>query len=374
MTKADKRTAHKPSPLEEILVRLIEDHGPIRVSDYMADVLGHPQHGYYMTQTAFGADGDFTTAPEISQVFGELIGAWVINAWEEIGSPSFVNLIELGPGRGTLMADILHTARIRPKFQKALGVYMVENSGRQRYEQQRKLHDTEVPITWATELHDIPFAPTIIVANEFFDCLPVRQFVRTAAREDACWRERLIGITEDTPPQLRFTLSDELHEAPPHVPDFSQPDDIFETSEDTHAVIGEIAERFESHKGRALIIDYGHARSGFGDTLQAIRDHHYWPALASPGEADLTAHVDFQAIRKEAEARGMEVAGAVEQGLFLKRLGIEERANALLGNIPPEERQAFETAVRRLVMPDQMGTIFKAVCLSSAGLPDPAGF
>lgn len=374
MTKADKRTDHAPTPLEEILVRLIEDHGPIRVSDYMADVLGHPQHGYYMTQTAFGADGDFTTAPEISQVFGELIGAWVINAWEEIGSPSFVNLIELGPGRGTLMADILRTAKIRPKFQKALSVYMIENSGRQRYEQQRKLQDTEVPITWATELHDIPFAPTIIVANEFFDCLPVRQYVRTAARDGACWRERLVGLTEETPPKLRFTLSDDLHEDPPHVPEFSQPDDIFETSEATRAIVGEIAERFESHKGRALIIDYGHARSGFGDTLQAIRDHHYWPPLASPGDADLTAHVDFQAIRKVAETGGLDATGAVEQGLFLKRLGIEERANALLENMKPEERQAFEAGVRRLVMPDQMGSIFKAVCLSSAGLPDPAGF
>ncbi|NHK27745.1 class I SAM-dependent methyltransferase [Parvularcula flava] len=377
MTDPKKQEDRGPTPLEEILVRLIEDHGPIRVSDYMADVLGHPQHGYYMTQTAFGQDGDYITAPEINQVFGELIGAWLVQAWEDIGAPSFFNLIELGPGRGTLMADILRTAKkVKPKFLDAAGIYMVETSGRQRYQQQRKLHETGLDITWAADISDIPLAPTLIVANEFFDCMPIRQFVRTATQNESCWRERLVDVSRDdnNRPRLHFTLSKELHETPRGAPDFSKPEDIFEISDDARDVIEDIAGRFANHKGRALIIDYGHTRSGFGDTLQAMQAHHYWPVLSSPGEADVTAHVDFEALSREGLARGLEAHGTIEQGLFLGRLGIEQRARKLLENIIEIERPAFENGVRRLVEPDQMGTMFKVLCLSSPGLTTPAGF
>ena len=371
----DPKPQQKPAqtPLEEILTRLIADHGPIRVSDYMADALGHPQHGYYMTHQAFGADGDYITAPEISQVFGELIGAWLVNAWEEIGAPSMVHLIELGPGRGTLMADILRAAKIRPKFLKAIHVYMIETSGRQRYQQQRLMQDQGVPVTWAAELDDIPLAPTLIVANEFFDCLPIRQFVRTTGRDRACWRERLVGLTEDEQ-RLRFTLSEELHETPAGAPEFSKPEDVFETCEAGLAVVEEIAARFQNHKGRALIIDYGHTEAAFGDTLQALQNHHFWPVLSSPGHADVTAHVDFAALARHGAAHGLAVAGPTEQGDFLMRLGIRERGEALLANMSDEARPAFIKQVERLVLPDQMGRLFKVLCLSSDNLDLPAGF
>jgi NADH dehydrogenase [ubiquinone] 1 alpha subcomplex assembly factor 7 len=375
MTSKPAYDTHPITPLEERLVALIEDHGPIRIGDYMADALGHPQHGYYMTQNALGAEGDFTTAPEISQIFGELIGAWLINAWEQIGAPSLVNLIELGPGRGTLMSDILRTAEVRPKFRKALRVYMVETSGRLRYAQQRKLADSKVPVTWATEMHDIPAAPTLIIANEFFDCLPIRQFVRTTAREEPCWQERLVGITQvNGENRLCYTFSEELHPTPEGTPAGAQPQDMFEVCEEGRDIIKEIALRFADHKGRALIIDYGHGRSGFGDTLQALRNHRFWPPLAEPGMADVTAHVDFAALARTGRDQGLLVHGPELQGRLLSRLGLKERAQMLAERATEEQREQIISGAKRLVDTDEMGTLFKALCLSSAGLPAPAGF
>ena len=363
------------TPLEERLITLIEDHGPIRVGDYLADALGHPQHGYYMTGAAFGQDGDFTTAPEISQVFGELIGAWLINSWEEIGAPSLFNLIELGPGRGTLMADILRTAKVRPKFLKAVRVYMVETSGRQRYNQQRALQEAGVPVTWATEMHDIPAAPTLVIANEFFDCLPIRQFVRTADREEPCWRERLVGLTGSGPDKrLCFVLSEERYETPTGAPPGAKPEDIFEVSEDAQDIIRDIAVRLGNHKGRTLIIDYGHGRSGFGDTLQALRKHRYWPPLDEPGLADVTAHVDFAALARTGREQGLLVHGPELQGRFLTRLGLEERKAALLKKATSEEAGLISSGADRLVHADEMGTLFKVLSLSSPMLQAPAGF
>ena len=363
------------TPLEERLLTLIEDHGPIRVGDYMADALGHPQHGYYMTSAAFGAEGDFTTAPEISQIFGELVGAWLVQAWEDIGAPSLFNLIELGPGRGTLMADILRTAKVRPKFLKAVRTYMIETSGRQRYTQQKTLQQAGVPITWATEMHDIPPAPTLIIANEFFDCLPIRQFVRTADRGTKCWREKLVGYQDQGGERrLCFVHSEALYETPSGAPAGAKPEDIFEVSEDAQSLISDIAGRLSAHKGRALIIDYGHGRSGFGDTLQALRDHRYWPPLAEPGMADVTAHVDFAALARTGREHELLVHGPELQGRFLTRLGLEQRKAALLSKAPAEKQELISTGAARLVNADEMGTLFKAMCLSSPGLVAPAGF
>lgn len=361
------------TPLEERLVKLIKDHGPIRVGDYMADALTHPQHGYYSTQQAIGAAGDFTTSPEISQVFGELIGSWLVHAWAEMGAPSAFNLVEMGPGRGTLMADILRVAKVRPRFLEAVHVYMIESSGRLRYHQKRWLHETGVRITWADRLEDVPAGPLLIVANEFFDCLPIRQFVRTADKDGRPWRERLVGLTDDE--QLAFVLSDARFADQPGMPPGAQPEDIYETCAAALDVVAEISHRFREHKGRALIIDYGHGRSGFGDTFQAMRHHAHWPVLHKPGLADVTAHVDFAALARRARREDVRADGPVMQRDFLARLGLRVRLDALLGSVDDETtKEAVRSAALRLVEPDGMGQLFKVMAISPMGVSAPPGF
>ena len=272
--------AVETTPLEERLIDLIKLKGPITVADYMADALGHPHEGYYMRQTSIGAEGDFTTAPEISQVFGELIGLWLVEAWRGMGSPKSFNLVELGPGRGVLMADILRAARLRPEFTKSAMVWLLETSGRLRHEQQKQLRGSEIKPFWADEFADIPPGPSLIVANEFFDCLPIRQFERV----ENGWRERLVGLDPDGK-KLAFVLG--RTPPPPDIglPDISEsaPGDIFEISPETQSAVTEICASLTEHGGHALIIDYGHMASGFGETLQAVRNHQYWPPLASRG-------------------------------------------------------------------------------------------
>jgi NADH dehydrogenase [ubiquinone] 1 alpha subcomplex assembly factor 7 len=374
--------AAAPTPLEERLAQLIRDNGPISVGDYMSDALCHPQHGYYATRDPFGATrpgqpgGDFTTAPEISQVFGEVVGAWLIHAWTEIGEPSAFNLVELGPGRGTLMADVLRVGRVRPGFAKAASLYMVEASGRMRYAQQRTLRAAEPEVAaravWADRLDDVPAGPTLILANEFLDCLPIRQFVRTAERGEAPWRERLVGLDGD---RLVFVLSEERHPDPAGVPRGAQPEAVFEVSGAAQEVAGQIAARLVTDKGRALLIDYGHGRSGFGDTFQAVRAHAQWPVLSAPGEADVTVHVDFGALSRRARADGARVDGPVRQGDFLRRLGVEARA-AKLAEKAGDEASAKDilTGAERLIAPGQMGELFKVMAISSPSLGEPAGF
>ena len=370
---ASNPSKNTPTPLQQKLIALIRDHGPIRIGDYMADALGHPQFGYYISGAPFGADGDFTTAPEISQIFGELIGVWLIQSWREMGAPSLFNLIELGPGRGLLMSDILRTAKLDKRFLNAMRVYMVETSGRLRYEQQKQMQKAGIPVTWANDLYDIPAAPCLFVANEFFDCLPIRQFVREADGDR--WRERLVGMVDHSPQQnLCFVLSEKTYEQPEGAPAKSRPGDIFETCEPAQKLVDEIAARLKDHKGRALIIDYGHGRSGFGDTLQALRQHQYWHPLATPGEADVTAHVDFAALARTGRQRSILVHGPVLQGDFLTTLGIAERAATLIKRATPKQRDDLISGVERLIHPDQMGKLFKVLCLSSPGLATPAGF
>ena len=380
MSAAEPKTAPKaapaePTPLELRLTQLIRDHGPISVGDYMSDALCHPQHGYYATRDPFGPSkegqpgGDFTTAPEVSQLFGELVGAWLLHAWSEIGEPSAFNLIELGPGRGTLMADILRVGALRPAFLNAASVFMVEASGRMRYRQQRTLHEAghaRDRAVWADRLDDVPAGPTLLVANEFFDCLPIRQFER--ASED--WRERLVGLNADGT-GLAFVLAEA--EPPGDAPHGARPEDIYEVSEAGRALAAQIAERLIAHKGRALIIDYGHGRPGLGDTFQAVKRHAHWPVLASPGEADVTAHVDFSALARAARAGGARVDGPVRQGDFLRRLGIEQRL-ARVAEARPDAAEALRAGAQRLIAPDQMGHLFKVMAISSDGLGEPAGF
>lgn len=361
----------RKSPLEERLIDMIKLKGPISIADYMADALGHPHDGYYNSGASIGADGDFITAPEISQIFGELIGAWLVEAWREIGSPKSFNLIELGPGRGVLMADILRAAQLRRGFVDAANIWLVETSGRLRHEQQKRLRAAEPDVQWADTLDDAPPGPSLIVANEFFDCLPIRQFQKTQVG----WRERLIGLTSDEQ-SLAFTL-----DKTPPPPNLPLPDPlgiadgkIFEISEATRTFIADLCARLSESPARALIIDYGHRRAGLGDTLQSVRNHAFWPPLEAPGSADLTAHVDFEAIARIAIEAGAAVDGPVPQGEFLNRLGLALRVQTLSRGKSPSEREDIEGGAHRIAGPAQMGEIFKVLCVSSSGLPSPAGF
>lgn len=359
------------TPLEERLIDLIKLKGPISVADYMADALGHPHDGYYMSQTPFGVDGDFTTAPEISQVFGELIGLWLVDCWRAMGSPKDFNLVELGPGRGVLMEDILRAARLRPEFVKAAHLWLLETSGRLRVTQQKRLRGSGLEPMWADEFADIPTAPSLIVANEFFDCLPIRQFQRTKSG----WRERMIGLN-NAGDGLAFT-----HAAAPPPVSFKLPpaseaqeNDICEISFSGRDFAAELSALLAEHHGYVLIIDYGHLQSGLGDTLQAVRAHQYWPPLASPGRADLTAHVDFAALAETAFEHGAVAYGPIAQGEFLERLGLNLRVEMLCKGKHSKDAESIRAGAYRIAAPDQMGEVFKVMCMASPQCPAPAGF
>ncbi len=358
------------TPLEERLVDLIRLKGPITVADYMADALGHPNDGYYMSRTPFGAKGDFTTAPEISQIFGELIGLWLLENWRALGSPADFNLVEFGPGRGVLMEDILRATRLRSEFSKAACLWLLETSGRLRVEQQKRLRASGIKPLWADEFADIPPAPTLIVANEFFDCLPVRQFQRI----ERGWRERMVDIGDNgglafclgkTPPPADYKLPSD---------DDSEPGDIFEINFAARDFLSDVVAGLLTHGGAALIIDYGHAASGLGDTLQAVREHRFWPALSTPGQADLTAHVDFGALADIAVDAGAAVYGPTAQGRFLDRLGLALRTEMLCKGKSDEDQKKIRDGSERIAAPNKMGEIFKVMCITSPDLPAPPGF
>lgn len=367
MTDAAPR--HETTPLEDRLIALIRSRGPISIADYMADALFHPHDGYYTAQAPIGAAGDFTTSPEISQVFGELIGLWLVQSWTDMGSPTAFNLVELGPGRGVLMQDVLRAAKVRAEFLDAARVWLIETSGRLRHEQQRRLREDGITPEWADHFSEVPSAPTLIIANEFFDCLPIRQFVRTRAG----WRERLVGADAsglcfalaDTPPQAAAWLPDD---------DAALPGEILEVCEAAHALVEEIAGKLVMNGGRALIIDYGHVNAGLGDTLQAVRRHAPWPALKAPGAADITAHVNFEHLSRAAFAAGAAAYGPVSQGAFLERLGLPLRLERLSAGKSAAKAADLFAGAHRISSPAAMGELFKVFCVSSPNLSEPAGF
>lgn len=364
-------TIRETTPLEERLIALIKSRGPITVADYMEDALLHPHDGYYTSQAPIGAKGDFTTAPEISQIFGELIGLWLVQSWIDMGSPDAFNLVELGPGRGVLMQDILRAAKLRPAFLDAAHVWLVETSGRLRHEQQRRLRDAGIATDWADAFADVPPAPMLIVANEFFDCLPIRQFERC----EIGWRERMVGL-DAAGGALAFTLADTPPLPAIDLPDAAtmKPGAIFEIGAAADEMIDEIARSLSLHGGRALIVDYGHLHGGAGDTLQAVRRHAYWPVLASPGRADITAHINFERLARAAFAAGAAAHGPLSQGDFLRRLGLHMRLERLGFGKTPEEVADIFAGAHRISSPAQMGELFKVLCVSAPGLPDPEGF
>ncbi len=332
------------------------------VARYMALALGHPVHGYYATRDPFGVEGDFTTAPEISQMFGELIGLWAAEAWVLLGCPAPIALVELGPGRGTLMADALRAARVVPGFLSALSIHLVETSPVLRERQRDAMQAIARPVTWHGSLDEVPACPSIVIANEFLDALPVRQFVRSSAG----WHERVVGLTPDG--LLAFGIAAEPHARAAVCG--AQPGDVLEYGEAGISVMSTLARRLVAERGAALLIDYGHARTGVGDTLQAVKEHRFTDPLAEPGEADLTAHVDFASLARTARIAGAAVSEIVEQGSFLEALGIGTRASRLKERAGAAGRAAVDAALTRLTArdPPGMGRLFKVLGLAGPGL------
>lgn len=394
------------TPLGREIAATIRTDGPMRLDRYMALCLGHPRHGYYATRDPFGARGDFVTAPEISQMFGELIGLWTAEVWRLMGAPARFSLVELGPGRGTLMADLLRAGRIMPGFLDAAEVVLVETSPALREVQARRLEGRDVQ--WASSIKEVlaprrhpgrseaenrdrppseaPLQasdpgsaavaavrddagplPAIVISNEFFDALPVRQFLRT----NRGWRERLVGLGDDG--RLVFGLSPEPPSglALPDAPEGSER----EVSPEALAVAAAVATHVVAHGGACLSIDYGYG-AGSGDTFQAMKAHRFVDPLETPGEADLTAHVDFAALSAAAARAGAATMKLLPQADFLERLGLAARAERLAAEASPAQREAILAAGARLTdcAPRGMGALFKALAFGDPRLGALPGF
>ena len=351
----------------DLIKRRIAETGPLSVADFMRLALSEPGVGYYATRDPLGAAGDFVTAPEISQMFGEMIGLWCVDLWEKSGSPDPFLLVELGPGRGTLMADALRAARVRPEFLRAMRLHLVEISHPLRAQQAQRLN--AFAPTWHDEVAALPSGPMILLGNEFLDALPIHQFQMT----EHGWRERAVGLAGE---ELAWT-----HMAPGPEMSLMRPEhrkakagDIAETCPAALSLAGALAGRFARDAGVALLIDYGPARSGLGDSLQALRGHRPADSLREAGQADITAHVDFAALADAARAHGANAFGPIGQGQFLQVLGIEQRASMLAAKANEEDRAAIAAALHRLIAPLQMGSLFKALAIAAPQQTELAGF
>ena len=350
------------TPLGAQLIRRIESTGPLTVADYMLECLLNPHHGYYTTRDPLGTGGDFVTAPEISQMFGELIGLFLAQCWIDRGRPAPFQLVELGPGRGTLMADLMRATAQVPGFHDAARLHLVEASPVLRKAQSATIPH---PITHHDRLDDVPDGPLYLVANEFFDALPIRQFLR----DGGAWRERLVGLSDG---KLSFGLSDPID--PPAIAD-RKPDTkqgaLVEHCPAAQALATIIGARIAASGGVALVVDYGDAVS-LGDTFQAVRNHEKVSPLDQPGTADLTAHVDFGALAGAAHPAA--ATPLCPQGAFLERLGITPRAQTLARSLEDKALSDHIAAHRRLTHPKEMGTLFKAMALFDPTSPMPPGY
>lgn len=351
--------------LRALIRRQIAATGPISIADYMTLCLAHPEHGYYRRRDPLGISGDFTTAPEVSQMFGELLGAWCVIAWKAIGSPAPFALVELGPGRGTLMRDALRATSRAADFHAALSVHLVETSPALRAKQKEALG--AYAVTWHDTIDTLPNVPLITLANEFFDALPLRQFVREARG----WAERCVALAQDGE-TLCFGLSPRGGLAAALLPNDAAAGDVAELNLAAVSIAGALGKRIVRDDGVLLAIDYGYAE-GHGDTLQAVKSHQPIDPLEAPGDSDLTAHVDFAALARAVRQAGAEAHGPVEQGAFLHTLGIEARAAALAA-ANPGERETLAAAVRRLTDEAEMGRLFKVLAVTRNAAAPPAGF
>lgn len=354
--------------LKSLILDSIREKGPMTVAEYMQLALGHPEYGYYMRQDPFGRKGDFITAPEVSQIFGELLGAWVATLWHQLGAED-ITLVELGPGRGTLMKDMLRATEHVPGFHDALCVVMVETSPTLKRMQQAVLTGSHSRISWQKDVRELPDMPAIIIANEFFDALPIRQFVRTAAG----MKEKLIERDAEDPDKLGFVIQ-EIGIRLIKGGAYSGDEVVVESSPAARAVVHSLAAHLEQFGGGGLVIDYGYTGGSRGNTLQAVKGHGFHPVLEDPGAADITAHVDFDVITNAFADHGIMTYGVQKQGAFLTRIGAEMRAEALLHRATPEQQDDIISGLRRLISPHEMGDLFKVLAFTSDERVVPAGF
>ncbi|AJY48112.1 class I SAM-dependent methyltransferase [Martelella endophytica] len=353
------------TPLAAKIRRLIAADGPMPVSTYFQLCLADPEYGYYRTRDPLGRGGDFTTAPEISQLFGELVGIFLVQAWQAHGAPANTVLIEGGPGRGTMMADILKVIEtLAPPLYATLSVRLLETSPTLRARQAETLKRHAERLSWIDALGEAPEGLCLFVANELFDAIPTRQFVKAGGG----FFERVVTLDDNG----NFTFSTAPARLDPKaLPDGTAPEGaIFETAPAREALMAELCARLRAGGGTALIIDYGHLESGFGDTLQAVRDHSFDPVLDHPGEADLTSHVDFAALAAIGRAEGLHVHPMMPQGAFLADLGLGPRASALGRGKDAATQASIVTAARRLAGngEGEMGDLFKVLAVSSRKL------
>lgn len=350
-------TTTTTSPLMRIITDKIAKNGSISIMEYMDLALGHPEHGYYRKYDPLGVRGDFVTSPEISQIFGEMIGVWVAETWRQMGSGP-LRLVELGPGRGTLMADLLRATKKQPGFHESITVHMVETSpvlANAQYMQLRQMHER---IDWLDSIEEIPEGPMIVVANEFFDALPIRQYVMGGDG----MRERRIRQNDEG--ALEYTLGPvglSLAKSGQKIPDGT----VIENNPPARSIMRQLSERMAEEGGAALIIDYGYLGDAHHDTLQAVKAHAYHPILKEPGEADLTAHVDFLSLANIAQESGLFVAPLATQGAFLHAMGGDIRLKMLLDRAEDEQKKDLKEGYTRITDKHAMGELFKVLAVSS---------
>ncbi len=354
------------NPIEKEIRSRIPHNGPLSIAEFVSLCLNHPKHGYYTSRSPIGGSrstsnlaGDFITAPEVSQMFGEMIGVWCMEMWQRLGSPPQLNLVEIGPGRGTLMRDLLNISSAIPDFARSVNVYLIEISDTLSKQQKQLLLETST-VQWVQDLDDLPTAPTIIVANEFLDALPFRQWVK----HDEGWFERAVGLVDE---ELTFVLR------PNRLPESDLPvghvnensGAVLETAPAREAFIARTADWLTENKGAALFIDYGHLQSGFGDTFQAMSNHAYTNPLTNLGESDLTNHVDFDPLIKAARQAGCSAPQPTTQGQFLTSLGLLVRAGSLGHNKNATAQDQLRSDVERLASDTQMGRLFKVMAFGA---------
>lgn len=352
------------------IARRIRAEGPLSLAAYMAMALYDPELGYYTTRPAIGAGGDFITAPEISQIFGELVAVWCALVWQQMGCPDPVVVAELGPGSGALAADLLRAAGTLPEFRRALRLHLVEISPALRADQQRRLGNAEV--IWLSRIEDLPDGPLLLVASEFLDALPIRQMVRKMRQ----WAERMVALD----PEGRFVFVDGPENpllsllVPSALRDTSPPGALFEVCPSAAVLAATLGARLARSPGAALFIDYGRSESAVGASLRAVSGHHAAAPLADPGHADLSAEVDFAAFAEAAKSAGARAYGPIPQTNFLQALGAVPRLSVLSRAASSAQRERLENGLFRLLDPQQMGFLFKVMVLTSPELPAPPGF
>ncbi len=363
--------------LRDLMIRRIRIAGPMTVAAFMTEAMHHPEYGYYARGTPFGRAGDFITAPDVSQMFGELVGLWLAEAWRQSGSPASAVLVDLGPGRGTLMTDLLRSARGMPGFPAAMALHLVEASPALRAMQQERF--TGLDAAWHASIETVPEGPLFLIANEFFDALPIHQLQRTSKG----WRERMVGEKDGAlswvlgpgTPAVAGLLKDSgaSSGASSGTSNEAACGALVELCPAAFGVAAWIAERIARCGGAALLVDYGGEGNGGVGTFQAVRQHRHEDVFAAPGTADLTAHVDFAALRRAIRPHAA-MHGPVSQGLFLEKLGIAKRAEILMRRANFRQTREIETALQRLTGAAEMGELFKACAVLPLGAPIPAGF